>query len=70
MLIFQALKTEYEDPKILEAIWNEIDICAENVLQASNAILQDVSLDVLTGLLARDSLTVRKEKDLYDFMVR
>ena len=67
---FQALRAEYEDHKILEAIWSEIDVCAESVLQTPDEVLRDVSLEVLTMFLARDSLTVLKEKHLYDFMTR
>ena len=67
---FQALKAEYEDARILEAIWNVVDVCIGSVLQTPDKVLRGVTLDVLTVLLARDSLTVLEEKHLYDFMIR
>ena len=70
MHILQASKVEFEDVKILEAMWNVIDVCAESVLQTPDEILRYVRLDLLTLFLARDSLTVLKEKHLYDFMIR
>ena len=68
--MFQALKPEYEDHILLDAIWNVIDVCAERVLQTPDEVLRDVSLNVLAVFLARDSLTLSKEKNLYDFMIR
>ena len=70
MRILQALKVEFEDHKILEAMWNVIDVCTESVLQTPDEVLRHVRLDLLTVFLARDSLTVLKEKQLYDFMNR
>ena len=70
MLLCQALKVEYEDQKIQEALWSEIDLRAESVLQTPDDILRNVNLDVLNTFLARDTLTILKERDLYDFMIR
>ena len=70
MVNFQALKAEYADQKIIEAIWSVIDRHAEMVLQTPDKVLRDVSLDLLTEFLARNSLTILKEKNVYDFAVR
>ena len=67
---FQALKIEYEDQKILDAIWNVIDVCTESVVKTPDEVLRDVSLDVVTVFLARDSLMVPNELHLYDFLTR
>ena len=69
MVNFQALKVEYEDQKIIEVIWREIDLSAESVLQFPDEVLRDVSIDLLTVFLARDSLTVLEEKNVYDFAI-
>ena len=61
---------EYEDQKILDAIWNVIDVCTVSVVKTPDEVLRDVSLDVVTVFLARDSLMVPNELHLYDFLTR
>ncbi|GAV01949.1 hypothetical protein RvY_12579-3 [Ramazzottius varieornatus] len=65
-----ALRPEYENVDILEALWYEIDVNTVSVIRTANDILTSIDRKTVAEVLKRDTLTIPGEKVLHDFAVR